>query len=134
VFLDMVGRSLGRGPSVDDDPLGAWVAARDIVQADLEDPERAGKEYDGFFGPSTFEGSVDRILIGDVLVHTWDLARAAGLDEKLPPDEIEKGLDAFGAMGEAVRTAGVFGPAVEPPAGADAQTRLLCYTGRDPGR
>jgi uncharacterized protein (TIGR03086 family) len=112
----------------------AWAAARDIVQADLEDPERAGTEYEGFFGPSTFEGSVDRILAGDVLVHTWDLARATGQDEQLPGDEVARGLDAFKSMGEAVRTAGVFGPAVEPPAGADPQTRFLCFTGRDPSR
>ena len=134
LFERMVDRALGELPSVDDDPRAAWAAARDVVQADLEDPEKAGVEYDGFFGRSTFEGAVDRILAGDVLVHTWDLARAAGLDEALPDDEVERGLGAFEAMGDAVRGAGVFGPAVEPPPGADAQTRLLCFTGRDPSR
>ena len=134
LFEGMVGRSLGDIPSVDDDPAAAWAAARDVLQADLEDPERAGFEYDGFFGRSTFEGGVDRILAGDVLVHTWDLARATGLDETLPADEVERGLVAIESMGDAVRTAGVFGPAVEPPPDADAQTRLLCYTGRDPSR
>ncbi len=134
MFVEMVGRSLGEVPSVDDDPAAAWAAARDVVQADLDDPERAGEAFEGFFGPSTFEGSVDRILAGDVLVHTWDLARATGQDERLPDDEIERGLAAFAGMGDAVRSAGVFGPEVEPPADADPQTRLLCFTGRDPRR
>ena len=38
MFLGFVGRSLGDIPAVDDDPLGAWTAARDVVQADLDDP------------------------------------------------------------------------------------------------
>lgn len=29
-----------------------------------------------------------------------------------------------------IRMPGVFGPKVEPPPGADLQTRLLCFTGR----
>ena len=132
MFLEMVGRPLGDGPSVDDDPAAAWAAARDQVQADLDDPERAEAPHEGFFGPSTFEASVDRILAGDVLIHTWDLARATGLDERLLADEVAKGMAAFESMGDTVRTAGVFGPAVDPPEGADDQARLLCFTGRDP--
>ena len=32
--------------------------------------------------------------------------------------------------GETLRTSGAFGPAVEPPEGADTQTKLLCFLGR----
>jgi hypothetical protein len=40
MFMRFVGRSLPAGPSVNDDPLAAWVSARDQMQADLDDPER----------------------------------------------------------------------------------------------
>ena len=35
-FEDMVGRSIGEVPSVDADPLAAWAAVRDRVQARLQ--------------------------------------------------------------------------------------------------
>ena len=28
--------------------------------------------------------------VGDILVHTWDLARATGQDETLDPDEVQR--------------------------------------------
>lgn len=28
-------------------------------------------------------------LIGDLLIHSWDLARSVGADEALPPDAVE---------------------------------------------
>ena len=51
-------------------------------------------------------------FLGDILVHTWDVARAAGLDETLDQDEVTAmlaghGADGRGAAGErALRAAG----------------------------
>ena len=53
--------------------------------------------------PSTFEASVDRFLSADALIHTWDLARATGLDERLDPDDVHLMLEAMAADGGAVR-------------------------------
>src|SRR5690242_2249132 len=53
-FEQLVGREQRPGPSVDDDPLGAFQAMRSQVEAELADPELADVEYDGFFGRSTF--------------------------------------------------------------------------------
>jgi hypothetical protein len=58
-------------PSVDVDPLAAWLVARDSVQADLDDPVRAQAEYDGAFGRSSFEKAVDGFLCFDQVVHGW---------------------------------------------------------------
>src|SRR4051812_13139518 len=52
MFLGFVGRELGDIPSVDLDPLGAWTAASSAVLGDLEDPDRAKAEFQGFQGPS----------------------------------------------------------------------------------
>ena len=49
---------------------------------------RAGTEFDGFFGRSTFAQGVDRFLCSDLVLHGWDLARATGLDETMDPAEI----------------------------------------------
>jgi uncharacterized protein (TIGR03086 family) len=132
MFLGFVDLELPPAPSVDDDPVAAFHSARDAIQAALEDPATAAKEFDGFTGRSTFEAGVDRFLAPDALVHTWDLARAAELDENLDEAEAERVLAGLEQFGEAMRSPGAFGPAVEPPPGADAQTRLLCFAGRQP--
>jgi hypothetical protein len=48
------------------------------------------RQSDTPLGPSTFEQTTDTICTGDVLVHTWDLARATGLDERLDPEEVHR--------------------------------------------
>jgi len=118
------------GPSVDDDPVGAFQHVRAAVQEALDDPSVAQKEYDGFMGRSTFEKGVDQFLCGDLVIHGWDLARAAGLDERMDPDEVRGMTAVLEPMDEMLRAPGAFGPKIEPPAGADEQTRLLCFLGR----
>lgn len=130
MFLGLVGRSLPPGPSVDDDPLGAFRSATGQVSADLADPERAGAEYDGMLGRSTFAEAVDGFLCFDLVVHRWDLARAAGLDDRIDPDDVDWVWARVQRLGDSIRAAGVCGPEVEAPEDADPQTRLLAYLGR----
>lgn len=134
LFAGFVGRDAAEGPSVDDDPLGAWIAARDQTQAELDDPTLATAEFDGLMGRTSFEQAADRFLSFDLVVHRWDLARAAGLDDEIPADDLAALQSAVEVMseqmGEAMRSPGAFGPAIEPPAGADGQTRVLAFIGR----
>ena len=72
----------------------------------------------------------------DVLIHTWDLARATGLDERLDADEVHRqvvGVESLPAeVDEAMRGSGHYGPRVEVPPDADEQSRLLAFMGRTP--
>lgn len=133
MFLGFVSRSLPDDlPSVDDDPVAAFEAARRTVQAGLEDPDVADAEYEGAFGTSTFAKAVDTYLCFDLNVHRWDLATAAGLDARIDPGEVprlRRDTDGFGDM---MRSSGAFGPEVEAPHGADEQARFLAYLGRRP--
>lgn len=130
MFEGLVGRELTGGPSVDDDPLAAWTYVRDVVQADLEDPERASAEFDGFAGRSTFKAAVDRFLCMDLIVHRWDLARAAGLDVQLDPSDVTRVVEQAAEFGDMLRSPGVCGPAVEPAADASDQDKMLALLGR----
>lgn len=130
MFLGLVGRELGGIPSVDEDPRAAWDAARAVVQADLDDPRRAGTAFDGFFGRTTFAEAVDRFLCFDLVVHRWDLARATGQDERLDPGDVRWAHGATASFGEHLRGNSVCGPELTPPEGADAQTRFLAFVGR----
>jgi uncharacterized protein (TIGR03086 family) len=130
MFLGLVGRPLGDIPEVDDDLLAAWDAVRSVVQGDLEDPERATTEFQGFSGTSTFEAAVNRFLCTDLVVHGWDLARAAGLDDRIDPEDLVRVSEQTLAFGDMLRSPQAFGPEVEPPADADDQTKLLAFLGR----
>jgi uncharacterized protein (TIGR03086 family) len=120
------------GPSVDDDPVGAWAALRRWIEAGLDDPEVADREADLPPGRMALGAAVDMLVTGDVFLHTWDLARATGQDETLDPDEVHRALEGMLPLDEVLRQSGHYGPKVEVPADADEQTRLLAFIGRRP--
>ena len=119
-------------PSVENDPLGAWAAIDGALRAGLSDPEVAAGTDDVGLGPKTFAEAVDMFCTPDVLVHTWDLARATGQDESLDPDLVSTILKGMEPMDAAIRGSGQFGPRVEVSPDADDQTRLIAFTGRTP--
>jgi uncharacterized protein (TIGR03086 family) len=132
IFFGMIGREYPEPPSVDDDPVAAVAAARAAMQSALDDPPTATTEFDGFFGRTSFEQAVDRFVNFDLVVHRWDLARATGLDETMPPEEVARLTEEVAGFGDAARSPGVFGPEVDVPPDADPQTALLGQLGRRP--
>src|ERR1700722_6772954 len=71
-------------------------------------------------------------LTQDVLVHTWDLARAVGADDTLDPDWCGYFLDRPPADLSALHASGMFATAVVIGDQTDTQSRLLARLGRDP--
>jgi uncharacterized protein (TIGR03086 family) len=132
MMLGFIGRSLSSAPTVEDDPLAAFKAARGDMQAVLDDPELAGTEYDGMFGRTNISATVDRFLGFDLVVHGWDLARATGQDERIDPQEVDRVWAHARELGDNLRQPGVCAPAVEVGDDASEQERLLAYLGRDP--
>lgn len=133
-FLEgATGITLPAGPSVDDDPVGAWHTLADGVQALLDDPATAAREHElPHLGRLSLETAIDRIYTGDVFVHIWDLARATGQDVQLDPDKCAAMLEGMLPMDQALRDSGHYGPKVDVPDDADVQTRMLAFTGRTP--
>jgi uncharacterized protein (TIGR03086 family) len=131
-FFTRWGLEAGAAPDVDEDPPGAWAAVDRAIQAALDDPDVAGSERDTPMGPQSFAATIDMICTPDVLVHTWDLARATGLDEALDPVEVHRLLIGIEPHDEQLRESGHYGPRVAVDDDADEQTRLIAFTGRRP--
>jgi uncharacterized protein (TIGR03086 family) len=121
-------------------PLGAaapdgadWAAARAALVAALA-------------APGALDGTVDHPALGevpkaalvgiatyDLLIHTWDLARAIGADEALPAEPVAAAEQALRALpADVVRSPGRYATEVEVPADADPQARMLAFAGRRP--
>ena len=83
-------------------------------------------------GEMPLADAIDRLVTGDVHIHTWDVARACGLVESLDPEVTADMLAGMQPMDAALRASGHFGPKVDVPADASVQDRLLAFVGRRP--
>lgn len=125
------GRGIDLGPAPDlADPPAAWQQHVDRVAPVVADEDAMGREFDGHDGPSTLGATFARFYVFDMLVHRWDLAVAVGVEGWLTDDELDRIEASADSFGPALHSEGVCGPAVEPPAGADRQTRVLARLGR----
>lgn len=127
------GVELPSGPSVDDDPGAAWQVHRDGVQALLDDPGTAHRTLvNPHVGEVPLDEAIDRFYTADVFLHTWDLARATGQDDRLDAEFCAKLLAEMQPLDRVLRASGQYGPPVPTPDDADVQTRLIGFIGRDP--
>lgn len=115
----------------DEDPKVAWSTS---YAAALETLGRDGVLDKVVPGPMGMQLPVSqmlgRFICNDTLVHTWDLARAVGGDERLDQDAVAGAYSGLKPLDAMIRQPGVFGPKVEAPEGADLQTEFLCFLGR----
>lgn len=82
-------------------------------------------------GELTKEQILD-ICTFDLLIHTWDLSRATGGDERLPEPLVKSCLDWLQALPiEVVRSPGRYTSAVDVGPDASLQARMLAYSGPD---
>lgn len=110
------------------DTAALWQAHQATVSGVL--PSIAEVSYAGHFGPTTIGETMATFYGFDLVVHRWDLARAAGLDDSLTNDELDLLERMVPAFGDHLYADGICKPAVEVPDDADRQTRVLALLGR----
>ncbi len=128
----MVPKALGAAGAIDatgDDVVLVWRTVRDAADEAIGAPGALDEQVKLPFGQMT-AGVGLGFPMSDMLVHTWDLARAIGSDDRLDPAACEKALADLEPIDELLRGPGFYGPKLAPAAGADAQDRLLAFLGR----
>ena len=118
-------------PDAGEDAAGAWTTVTTAMRQAVRDPERATRIVSPRFGDMPFEELVSRMVCSG---HSGPrLGPGPGHRSGRAPRRTRGGggvdLDAAGGRDPA-RVRALFGPAVEPPDGADTQTKLLCFLGR----
>jgi len=114
------------------DPLETFRAIRDRY---LEATDRAGALetlVESSLGEMTLDAFIGRMR-SDTLVHTWDLARATGVDETLDPGAVSVVYaDYISGVNDAPRAPGRYADAIDTDPAASEQDRMIAFTGRDP--
>jgi uncharacterized protein (TIGR03086 family) len=118
-------------PEAGDDIVELWNASRDNVLGAIDRQGALGQVGQYWFGEATIED-----ILGfsqwDTVIHSWDLAQAVGLEPHTSQELAEASLATIGPMAEALRGMNLMADPIEVPADADAMTRFLGLTGRDP--
>ncbi len=106
---------------------------------------RLGRLVEAWGRPEAWEGTtalgdptplpapmIGGMVLGEFVVHGWDLARATGQEVVWDDAVLEFALEWLGQTAEQGRTMGVYGPAVPVPGDAPVLDRVLGLTGRNP--
>ena len=115
-----------------DDPVTTFRQIRNRYLAATDHPGALQTMVTSRLGQMTMDEFLGRMCL-DTLVHTWDLARAAGVDESLDPDAVAAVSAELQASDDhVVRAPGRYADAIAVDRDATAQDRLLAFTGRQP--
>jgi uncharacterized protein (TIGR03086 family) len=112
-----------------DDPYAAWAAARDGVLAAVDRPGVLHRVVQGFGGPTAVDDMIG-FNVADTTIHSWDLARALGVDDRLDPACVARALANTEPAAPRLRASGMFAEPVDAAGDADPQVRLLALSGR----
>lgn len=116
------------------EPIGRWEAHAASIQRLLDGPDADREFAHPMAGTHPLAEAVDRFYTTDVFMHTWDLARAAGIEPNLDEDEAERVLAGMRPIEQLLRDSGQYGPAQSVAADAAAGDRLMAFAGRAPIR
>ena len=100
---------------VEEDPRQAWEEATRAIDEIAGDEAVLAMEIEGPVGKMPAGEIIGRFVTMDLLVHTWDLARAVGADERLDEESVRRAYEALKPMDAMIRQPEVFGPKLEPP-------------------
>lgn len=118
-------------PKVSDGPALAWRTHAEAVARALIDPRVGEKPQDTPFGTSTVGEVFDDFYGFDLIVHRWDIARAAGMDARLTEAELETIDAAAEGWGDQLYGDGICKEPIDVPADTSREVRVLARFGRD---
>ena len=131
------------------DPPPGPATERDVVLDD-QWPDVLATAVDGiaeawgdplaWSGSTTMAGSepmpapmIGGMVLGELVVHGWDLAMAAGVRPEFSGDVLQGADLAVADMADMGRGMGIFGPEIMVGDGASLLDRIVARTGREPG-
>lgn len=130
----LAGRSVADGDELKgrdllgDDPIGAYDAAHDAATAAVRAGVAPRTTFRFTYGDYPAEEGFGHLATYRAF-QAWLIARHLGIAFQLDDDLVDGLTEHVLPHAEEWRQWGVFPPQIEPPASADAETRLLCAVG-----
>lgn len=118
------------GDVLGDDPVTAWTRAS-TASRDAFHEHRALPGHVHTSGGPIEATEYAWQMVFDLTIHSWDLARGAGLDDRIDPDLVTTVHDELGKY-FSVWYGAILDHPVAVPADAGPQDRLIAATGRRP--
>lgn len=126
---DMGGMEAFEGDHLGDDPKAVWLRASQAATAAVHRDGAMDEITHLSFGD--FPGSFyTQQLLGDHVIHAWDLARGIHDDDSLDPELVDYIYEGLKPYADSLSAGGSFKPPVEVPESVDTQTKLLALVGR----
>lgn len=114
-------------------PIERWRFVAAALESILAEPAEAATEIEtGPPGRMPVSQAIAMFVTGDVVFHTWDLARSIDLRVELDAEILADQLAGMEPLEAEIRSSGHFGAPVEVSVGATVVDRALAFTGRDP--
>ncbi len=126
----LVQRGAEVGPTPTGTPAEMWATHVATVAAIGADDDFVSATYDGYFGPTTIADTLRDFYGFDLIAHRWDLGRSFGLEVTWSEDEMDLLENAMAGFGDAMYSEGICRPALDVPADAPRQSRILGRLGR----
>jgi uncharacterized protein (TIGR03086 family) len=117
------------GDLLGSDPVAAWDAASSEARAAIAEPGALDRTVHASFADISGDAYAHQ-LFSDHLIHSWDLARAIGDVDKLDAQLVEVCYSYVKPLEDGLKSSGLYGEKIQPPEGADTQTKLLAVVGR----
>ncbi|MFD6392175.1 TIGR03086 family metal-binding protein [Nocardia sp. NPDC060259] len=113
-----------------------WAAALDTQLDNLATAWRNPDAWQGVThmgGPMQLPAPlVGGMVVGELIVHGWDLSRALGATARWDDDLLRYAFDETAATADQGRQMGIYGPEIPVAPDAPLLDRVLGLTGRDP--
>ncbi|WP_374984947.1 TIGR03086 family metal-binding protein [Streptomyces fradiae] len=119
------------GDVLGDDPVAAWDRAAEGARRAFAEEGALDRTVALSSGDTAATAYCSQMVM-DAVVHSWDLARAIGADERLPGPLVDLAYREVAPYADSLAASGLFADPVPSPPDADAQTRLLNLLGRRP--
>jgi uncharacterized protein (TIGR03086 family) len=118
------------GDRLGDDPAAAWAAAK-VAAIDGVRAAEPGVTVHTSAGEVTAESYLTEMLF-DASIHGWDLAQGIGVEHSIPDDVAADLVTWFTPQVERWVAAGAIARPAPVPGDADAATKLVALSGRNP--
>ncbi len=130
----LAGRSVADGDEfhgvdlLKDDPIASYLALNDAAATAVRSGDAHAEIFRFQYGDYPADEGFAHLATYRAF-QAWLIAHRLGIDFHLSPALIDGLNENIVPHADEWREWGVFPPAIEPPAGADAETRLLCAVG-----